>query len=174
MSLAEFTLLLLRLVVGGTFAAHGAQKAFGWWNGPGYARWTQAVASMRVHPVPLWAFISVGAELGGGLALALGFLTPFAVTVLIGQSVFIIIKAHLPKGFFNTNGGIEFPLSLAAGLLVILGAGPGALAIDNAIRLTPYSDPFRLLLLGIGIAGGLVAISITRLHPVQEPVASPR
>jgi putative oxidoreductase len=172
MSLTDVTLLVLRLVVGGTFAAHGAQKAFGWWNGTGYAKWTQVMVSMRMHPAPLWAFISVGAELGAGLALALGFLTPFAAMVLIGQSVFIIIKAHLPKGFFSATGGIEFPLGLAAGLVAILGVGPGELAIDNAIRFPAFSDPFRLLLLAIGIAGGLVAISISRLHPAPQPAAS--
>ena len=33
-------LLVLRVAVGLTVAAHGAQKLFGWWGGPGIAGWT--------------------------------------------------------------------------------------------------------------------------------------
>jgi len=174
MSFADITLFALRAILGLIFAAHGAQKAFGWWNGPGYQRWTQAIASMRIHPVGLWAFVSVAAELGAGLALAVGLLTPFAVAALIGQSVVIIIKVHLPKGFFNSTGGIEFPLSLVGGLLAIMGLGAGALAIDAAVGLPAFSVPFRLLLLGIGFAGGLVALSMTRLQAAEQPLPAPR
>jgi putative oxidoreductase len=42
----DFGLLILRLVVGLTLAGHGAQKAFGWWNGPGIERWRDAIGRM--------------------------------------------------------------------------------------------------------------------------------
>src|SRR4029077_3692905 len=111
MALADVTLLTLRLAVGLTFAAHGAQKAFGWWNGPGIEGWQKIVAGMRFHPAPLWTLVSVGAELVGGLLIVIGLFTPLAATMLIGQSVVIILKVHLPNGFWNKAGGIEFPLA---------------------------------------------------------------
>ena len=75
----------LRITIGLIFAAHGAQKAFGWWKGPGYAAWTGAIGKMGFRPVALWAFISVAAELGAGLLLALGLLTPLAAAGWSGR-----------------------------------------------------------------------------------------
>lgn len=173
MTLVNFTLLVLRLVVGLTFAAHGAQKAFGWWHGPGPERWQSAVAGMRFHPVAFWTALSIGAELVGGLLLALGLVTPLAATVLIGQSVVIIVKAHLPKGFFSSTGGIEFPLALGAATVALLGTGPGSFSIDQVIGFG-LVEPVRWLLLVIGLAGGLGAYTLTRLTPASEPTPQPR
>jgi len=173
MALADSTLLILRLVVGLTFAAHGAQKAFGWWNGPGIEGWQKIVAGMRFQPAPLWTLVSVGAELVGGLLLAIGLFTPMAATALIGQSVVIILKAHLPKGFWNKNGGIEFPLALAAGVLAILGVGPGAYSIDRLIGFG-LVEPLLWLLLAVGLGGGLAAYGLTRVGPAPQPATEHR
>lgn len=166
MILANISLLVLRLVVGLTFAGHGAQKAFGWWNGPGPQRWEAAVTSMRFQPARFWSLLSIGIELIGGLLLALGFLTPWAATALIGQSMVIILKAHLPKGFWNTQGGLEFPLALAAGLVVVMGVGAGTYAIDAAIGYG-LSEGVRWLLLAIGIVGGVASHYLTQIAPSQ-------
>jgi len=173
MDLADWMLLILRLVVGLTFAAHGAQKAFGWWNGPGMDGWQKIVAGMRFQPAPLWTVVSVGAELIGGAMIAIGLFTPMAATVLIGQSVVIVLKAHLPKGFWNKNGGIEFPLALAAGVLVILGVGPGSYSIDRLIGFG-LVEPLLWVLLVIGLGGGLAAYGITRLAPAPQPATEQR
>jgi putative oxidoreductase len=119
----DLGLLVLRLVVGLTFAAHGAQKAFGWWKGPGWAGWYAVVTRMGFRPVALWGIVSIGAELVGGLLLAAGLFTPFAAMALIGQSVVIVLKAHWARGFWGRDGGFEFPLSLAAGVVAIVGTG---------------------------------------------------
>ena len=173
MTLASLSLLVLRLVVGLTFAGHGAQKAFGWWNGPGPQKWEAAMTSMRFHPARFWAFLSIGVELLGGLLVALGFLTPWAVTALIGQSMVIILKAHLPKGFWNRDGGFEFPLALAAALIAILGVGAGAYSIDTTIG---YGLPegARGLLLAIGLIGGAASYWLTQMAPAQESAAQNR
>jgi putative oxidoreductase len=159
---ADLGLLILRLVVGLTFAAHGAQKAFGWWAGPGYAGWTGALQSMGWRPARLWAVISVAAELVAGLLLAVGFLTPLAAGALIGQSVVIVFSVHWPKGFWNAKGGWEFPISLAAGAIAICLTGPGAISIDAALGLA-FAEPIRLGLAVLGLLGGVGALAVKRL-----------
>ena len=173
MTMANFTLLILRLVVGLTFAAHGAQKAFGWWNGPGPERWRQAMVGMHFQPAGLWAVISIGAELVGGPLLALGLLTPLAAAVLIAQSVVLILKVHLPHGFFTTNHGIEFGLVIGTGAVAILGLGPGSISIDHAIGLA-LAEPVLWLLLVVGLAGGLAAFGVSLLAPAPSPAAQQR
>lgn len=173
MTLANVTLFTLRLVIGLTFAAHGAQKAFGWWSGPGIEKWQKAIAGMRFQPVALWVFVSVGAELVGGLMLALGLFTPLAASALVGQSVVIVLKVHLPNGFWNKASGIEFPLALAAGVIAVLGLGPGAYSIDRLIGFE-LAEPVLWLLLALGLAGGSAAYALTLLMPAPRPAAEQR
>jgi putative oxidoreductase len=162
MELTDLGLLLLRLVVGLTFAGHGAQKAFGWWKGPGWTGWTVAVTRMGFRPALPWAAISIGAELAGGLLLAAGLLTPIAVMALAGQSVVIILKAHWAKGFWNRDGGYEFPLALAVAAIAVGLIGPGALSVDAAIGFTPPAE-IRLLLIGVGLVGGALSYGLSLL-----------
>ena len=162
MDSADVGLLVLRLVVGLTFAAHGAQKAFGWWSGPGYAGWTGAIGNMGWRPARLWALVSIAAELVAGLLLAIGLLTPLAAMALIGQSVVIVYGVHWPKGFWNAKGGLEFPLSLAAGAVAMALTGPGAISLDAALGLS-VADPVRLGLAALGLVGGLGSLALKRL-----------
>lgn len=162
MDSTDIGLLVVRLVVGLIFAAHGAQKAFGWWGGPGFAGWTGALQSMGWRPASFWALVSIGAELAAGLLLALGSLTPLASSALIGQSVVIVFGVHWPKGFWNAKGGWEFPLSLAAGAIAVGLAGPGSISLDSALSLA-FSDPIRLGLVALGLLGGLGGLAVRRL-----------
>ena len=162
MDSADLGLVVLRLVVGLIFAAHGAQKAFGWWAGPGYAGWTGALKNMGWRPAPLWALVSIGAELAAGLLLAIGLLTPLAAMALIGQSVVIVYGVHWPKGFWNAKGGWEFPISLAAGVVAIGLTGPGAISLDAALGLA-FAEPVRLGLAALGLVGGVGSLAIKRL-----------
>jgi len=161
MSTLDLGLLVLRLGVGLTFAAHGAQKAFGWWSGPGLAGWRSGMERMRMLPASLWAVVSAGAELVGGLLLAVGLLTPVAAAVLIAQSIVIIELVHRRNGFFNAKQGFEFPLALGVGAVAVALAGSGWASIDYAIGFLP-TDQLRLAFLLVGILGALVALTVPR------------
>ena len=164
MATFDLALLLLRLVVGLTFAAHGAQKAFGWWQGPGPANWLKAVHRMGFHPPTFFAAASIFNELVGGLALAFGFATPLAAAILIAQSVVIVMKAHWQKGYFSTRGGIEFPFVLGVAALGIALLSPGAISVDALLGLD-FGPGTRTFVAVLGLAGGFVTLAFPRLIP---------
>src|SRR5689334_17110441 len=106
--MAAIGLLILRLAIGAIMAAHGAQKLFGWWGGPGINGWTGAMTRMRIRPALAWAWISALGEFAGGIALALGFLYPLPIIAIAGAMLVAIALVHWPKGFWNSKGGFEF------------------------------------------------------------------
>lgn len=161
---ADLALAIVRVVAGGIFAAHGAQKAFGWWRGPGYVGWTQAMGRMGLRPAWFWAAVSTLAELLGGLLLVVGLLTEIAASFLVAQSLVMIVRRHLEKGFWNRDGGIEFPLSLLGAVLALTAGGAGAISLDAAVGIA-VADPIRGIVLLVALAGGAVAIV---LRPAEE------
>jgi putative oxidoreductase len=168
MNTIDIGILILRLAVGLTFAAHGVQKAFGWWSGPGPAGWHAAMTKMGMEPAGLWAAVSTGVELIGGLMFAIGLLTPLAAAALVAQSAVIILKVHLPNGFFNSKGGIEFPLSLGAVALAILVMGAGSISADAALGFV-LAPSARAVLLVLAVAGAVVALATPSLRTLGHP-----
>ena len=156
--LVGFGLLVLRLVVGLTMAGHGAQKVFGWWGGPGIKAWTEGVARMRIRPAVPFAWLAALAELGGGLLLAFGFLSPLGSLAIIGTMLVAIATVHWPNGFWNTKRGYEFNLTLIAAVLALGLAGPGTYSVDQAVGFH-LPEPITLLVglvaVVIGVAGML-------------------
>ena len=127
-------ILILRLVVGLTIAAHGAQKLFGWWGGPGMKGWTGAMNHMRIRPAAPWAWASALAELTGGLGLAVGLLNPLPSFAIAGSMLVAIALVHLPKGFFTSKGGYEFNLTILAALGIHL-PEPATLIVMTVLTL---------------------------------------
>ena len=158
----DLSLLILQLGVGLTFAAHGAQKMFGWWGGPGLAGWQGAMAHMGFRPARLFALVSAGVELVGGLLLAVGFLTPFVAAVLVAQTVVIIGQVHWANGFFNSKSGFEFPLVLGIGAAAVGLGGPSAVSIDAALGLA-LEPAATVILLALGLLAGFATLAIPRL-----------
>jgi putative oxidoreductase len=152
-------LLVLRLVVGLTLAAHGAQKLFGWWGGPGMKNWTAGMTRMRIRPAVPWAWMSALAEFLGGLGLAAGLLIPLPNLAILGAMLVAIALVHWPKGFFNTKGGFEFNLSIIAVIAAIALAGPGTYSLDAVFGIH-LPEPLTLIagtiltVLGVGVALG--------------------
>ena len=125
-------LLLIRLVFGLTLAAHGAQKLFGWFGGGG-PRGTAAMFGKLGFRQPLALAVLAGlSELGGGVLLALGLLTPLGAFALVVVMLIAIATVHWEKGFWSTAGGYEFNLAILAAALAVVATGPGRFSLDHA------------------------------------------
>src|SRR4051794_8666803 len=106
----NIAILLVRIAVGGTVAAHGSQKLFGWFHGHGRAGTGAFLESLGFDPSRAFAWLLGGTELLAGSALAAGFLTPIAAAGVAGVMLAAIAVVHWEKGFFAADGGYEFPL----------------------------------------------------------------
>jgi putative oxidoreductase len=130
-SAVDVSLLLMRVIVGVIFAAHGAQKMFGLFDGPGL----EAI----VAPPPngmgtLGYFVAVG-EFFGGLGLIFGFLSRFSAASLVVIMLGAIVTVHGQNGFFQSAGGFEYNLALIGLLAPILLLGPGRFAVGRFLPL---------------------------------------
>jgi putative oxidoreductase len=130
---AGYGLTVLRIVAGITFAAHGAQKLFGWFGGYGLAGVAQWMESIGLAPGYLMALLAGGAEFFGGLALIVGLLARPAAAVLAVTMLVAIVTVHLSNGFFMSNNGYEFALALLAISLAVMIEGAGKLSLDQRI-----------------------------------------
>ena len=122
-------LLIARLVFGLLFAAHGAQKLFGF----GLAGTAGFLGSLGV-PLPTVAAAGlITVELLGGVALILGAWTRTVAALLAADMLVAILTVHLRGGFFVPDG-VEFVLTLLGGCLALVGLGAGSCSIDGARR----------------------------------------
>jgi putative oxidoreductase len=152
----DIGLLILRLVVGLTLAAHGAQKLFGWFGGYGLAGTGGFLEQLGFRPGKVQAFLAGAAELGGGLLLAAGLATPVAAPLIITVMLVAVVSVHLPKGFFVTNGGYEYNLVLAAAALAFAFVGPGLYSLDavEGILVSGLKPGVAALVAGLVLGGG--------------------
>lgn len=115
-------LLVLRIVVGIVFVAHGWQKIHG---GPSHF-----VHMVHDLGLPGWlAYLSIAAEFFGGMLLIVGFATRFAAFAILIDMLVAITKVHLHNGLL-AQGGYQFPLSLAAAAFVLMLFGAGEISVD--------------------------------------------
>jgi putative oxidoreductase len=130
---AGYGLTVLRIVAGVTFAAHGAQKLFGWFGGYGLVGVGQWMESIGLSPGYWMALMAGSAEFFGGLALIVGVLARPAAAVLAVTMLVAIATVHLANGFFMSNNGYEFALALLAMSLAVMIEGAGKLSLDKRI-----------------------------------------
>jgi putative oxidoreductase len=132
-SVLDWALLIARIIVGVVFMAHGAQKLFGAFGGPGLSAVVQMMG-------PLGYLVSIG-EFFGGLGLIVGFLSRFSAASIIVIMLGAIVMVHGKVGFFmnwmgqQAGEGFEYHLLAIAVLLVILIVGPGRFAIGRYLPL---------------------------------------
>ena len=144
----NLALLLLRVSLGLTIAAHGYNKVAGGISGT--ASWFE---SMGMRPGRLNAWMAALTEMGAGLVIAAGLLTAFGSAALIALMVVAGYTSHRSNGFFIFNEGWEYVFILTVAALAVAMIGPGEWSIDHGIDLADKLDGWVGLLL---VGGGLV------------------
>ena len=126
---ASLGLLVLRVVVGAIFIAHGAQKIFEF-TLPGTI---ESFTAMGVPLPAIAATVVAFVEFGGGILLVLGFFTRIVGILLAINMVVALVLVHLPAGLWVGNGGYEFVAVLGAAALALALIGAGRLSLDRAL-----------------------------------------
>ncbi len=152
-------LLLIRVVMGLTLAAHGYNKFFGGGRIPGTARWFDSMGMKpngRIH-----ALMAASTELGAGLLFAVGLFTPLAAAGFVGLMVVAGWTVHRNSGFFIVKSGWEYNLILAVIPVGVAVIGPGRYSFDWAIGLDlafrPVLDFVLSAVFGLVAGVGLLA-----------------
>lgn len=131
---AGFDTLAVRIAVGATFAAHGAQKLFAWFGGYGLEGTAGWMASIGIEPAMLMTVLAGSSEFFGGLLLVLGLLVrPAALTLAVSMLV-AIFAVHINNGLFMSNNGYEYALALLVISIGLIIRGAGSFSADRLIQ----------------------------------------
>jgi putative oxidoreductase len=163
MALKDAALLGARLVVGGYLTAHGAQKMFGAFDGPGLEAAGGGFHSMGLTPGREMAMLAAGSELGGGVLTMAGVADPIGPIALAGTMV-VASVVHGPGGPFSAKGGYELTLTNLAAAAALAAAGPGR------YRLSPPAP--RVVTIAAGVIGtALTGWSVKKLTAARRSPA---
>jgi putative oxidoreductase len=168
----ELGILVLRLTVGLTMAAHGAQKLFGWFGGYGLDGTGHFFEGLGFRPGRRHAFMAGLVESGGGVLLAVGLLTPMGAALIASVMLVAAITVHVKSGFFAANGGYEYNLSLGMAALAVAFTGPGAWSIDAALGYRFDGMAWGAAATLVALIGGAVQLAQRRHQPVAEHAAA--
>lgn len=163
----EIGLLLLRLTAGLALTAHGAQKLFGWFGGPGLDATGQFFETIGFLPGRRHALMAGLAETGGGLLLALGLFTPIGAA-LICSVMLVAMAVNIKKGFFAQNGGYEYALVLGVVALSVAFTGPGSLSLDALFGNHLSGTFWGIAALFAGVLGGVFSLIQRRPTSAQQ------
>jgi putative oxidoreductase len=164
----DFGLLILRLVLGVTLAAHGYNKFFGGGRIPGTARWFESIG---MKPGKFHATVAATTEMAAGLGLAAGLLTPIPAAGFVSLMLVAAWTVHRANGFFIVKEGWEYNLVLAASAVAVATLGPGKLSLDYLVfgdKLWMTGWAGLLISVGLGLAGAIGQLLIFFRPPVKQ------
>ncbi|HZF73772.1 MAG TPA: DoxX family protein [Gemmatimonadaceae bacterium] len=167
--LLDLGLLVVRVILGLIFAAHGAQKLFGWFGGYGLAGTGGFMETLGFRPGTTFATAAAIAEFFGGLLLALGFLGPIGPALMISVMIVAMVTVHSKNPFFVATNGIEHPLMFTATAFGLALTGPGRYSVDAVLGTTRWETPrWTWIILAIGIVGGFLNLMLRRQPPAAR------
>jgi putative oxidoreductase len=158
-------LLILRFAVGGTFFAHGMQKVFGMWDGPGVAGFARLLDRFGYQQTTTLSWVTGIVELVAGAFVVLGVVTPLAAAALLAIKINAVL-VKMASGFFIASAAgadaveLDVVLGLAAAALIF--TGPGRIALDNGRTWHRRPAPWGVLALIVGVAAGVLVYVLLR------------
>jgi len=165
----DLALLIFRCGVGAVMLAHGINHIWGGGKITGTAGW---FGSMGMRPALLQAWLASVTEIGVGISLVLGLLTPLGGAGVVGVMFVAWAINHRGNGFFIFRPGEGWEYVMTLGLCgIALGAvGPGAWSLDEALELRDDLTGMTGLLLsaGAGIVGAVLLLSISWRPPAAS------
>lgn len=172
MTAFDISVLLLRVVLGLTMAAHGYNKFFGGGRIAGTAGWFDSIG---MRPGVFHARVAASTEVLAGLGLAVGLLTPVPAAGFVALMIVAAWTVHRKNGFFIVKEGWEYNLVLATAAVTIAGLGSGRLSLDYALfqgagQLRDYLQGWQGLTIAVvlGVAGGVGQLVIFYRPPVAK------
>lgn len=166
-------LVILRVLLGVTMAAHGYGKLFRGGRIAGTAGWFDSIG---MRPGKVHAWLAALTEVGAGLALALGLFTPFAAAGFVSLMFVAAWTVHRGKGFFVAADGWEYNLVLAGGAVVVAIMGAGTASLDHLIfggnLLDGWAGGSIALIGGLVAAGALLGLCYRPAPELDEPVSA--
>jgi putative oxidoreductase len=171
----DLGLLAARLALGLSFASHGTQKAFGWFDGPGPENAAAFLEGLGFKPGEQYASAAAYSEIGAGLAIALGLGGAAGPAGVISSMLVAQTSVHAKNGFFAQNGGVELGVVYGSAALALASTGYGKLSLDHAFGL---DEKFRhpaltLLALAGGVAAGYLILGQRDHTPPPGTMATP-
>lgn len=163
----DTALLVLRVTVGVTMALHGYGKFFQGGRIPGTAGWFD---SMGMRPGKVMALMAASTEVGAGLGLAVGMLTPLMAAGIVGLMIVAGWTVHRKEGFFIVKSGWEYNMILAVAAVGVAMLGPGTYSLDHAFGLDDTLSGWLGLAVsaGLGILGGVGLLVAVYRPPAPE------
>lgn len=167
MTAYDVGLLILRVALGLTLAAHGYNKFFGGGRIPGTARW---FSSIGMKAGTFQAVVAASTEVSAGLGLAAGLLTPIPAAGFVALMFVAAWTVHRPHGFFIINEGWEYVMVLAVGAVAVATLGPGQYSLDWLIFGHNWLDGWKGLGISVllGLAGGIGQLLLFYRPPVKQ------
>ena len=154
MSAFDFAMLLLRVSLGLTMAAHGYHKIFLGGRLPGIATWFD---SLGMRPGYLHARVAAGTEIAAGVALAIGLCTPLAAAAFVALMLVAAWTVHRTKGFYVMASGWEYTFVIAVAAVCVATLGAGRISVDHLVFEGISLDGWSGLVVagGVGILAGV-------------------
>jgi len=151
-------LLILRVALGLTMAAHGYGKFFQGGRIPGTAGWFDSIG---MKPGKVHALLAASTEVAAGLGLALGLFTTLDALAFVALMLVAAWTVHRENGFFIVKSGWEYNFILAVVAVGVAMLGPGEISLDHALGIDDDLDGWVGLAIaaagGVAAGGGLLA-----------------
>ena len=162
----DLALLIVRIAIGVTIAAHGYGKIFTGGKIAGTGAW---FASIGMRPGKLHATLAAYGEVAAGLCFAAGLLTSVSALGIVGLMTVAGWVVHRSNGFFIIKEGWEYTFVLAVTAVVVAMLGPGDWSVDNLLDLNEKLDGWAgLIVSAVGGVSAAVLLLAIFYHPPRE------